>query len=62
MSTQQNRLSMAAQWGLIATIVLLTATFASAQTYTYQKIDVPFAGASETRIAGLTDLGTMAGT
>jgi hypothetical protein len=53
---------MAAQWGLIATIVLLTATFASAQTYTYQKIDVPFAGASETRIAGLTDLGTMAGT
>jgi hypothetical protein len=61
MSTQQNRLSMTAQWGLIATIVLLTTTLASAQSYTYQMIDVPFAN-NGTKVMGLTDKGILAGT
>jgi hypothetical protein len=60
MSTQQTtRLCSTPVW-LILLIVLLTASLASAQ-YTYQSIDVPLTGARNTRIHGLTDLGTMAG-
>jgi hypothetical protein len=44
------------------TIVLFTAALASAQSYTYKTVDVPFTGANGTHLNGLTDLGTMSGT
>jgi hypothetical protein len=35
---------------------------AVADGYTYERVDVPFAGAHNTRITGLTERGTLAGT
>jgi hypothetical protein len=49
------------QWCITLTLVLLTGVWAEAQ-YTYKTINVPFIGAMNTRINGLTDLGTMSGT